>query len=515
MKNFLRHEAFRVYPVFFLLTLFVRAAFFFDYVINWDESTYILMGQGILDGILPYTSLWDMKPPLVFLVYALFIFFFGRHIESVRFGGALLVFAGACFLYHAVKRVYGKASGFWAAVLLIVYSATFAFGGAVMTEHLAILPLCALLFFVSARPMSSQSAFACGLSLGACVMIRTNLAYAGFLLLPLIFYEGFLADKRRGALLHSGSFLAGGLLLPLLTFMIYAFAGEIGPLIRSNWSVALDYARENPASLWERTGLVFFLLRHSLFSLNFFFWVAGLGGLWFIYGRSGRPSEECRFMGLTAAIFLLVTLSMIKTGRAYQHYLLQMIPLAAVPGGVFLSRIFGLRGQIRWLGLILLITATFGISLTPVVRHYYLIYHSVKHGSLHRHDPVYHVAQHLNRQGVRGQYVYFADAHIGYWLTGAKIPTRYVQPANIAIDYMVRGVDGPEATPVSELQKILAQKPVYIVTRKNLWYFQTDCPVCGVILNRALKEHYYLEAVFGHLLIYRRRRDLYDLPSMP
>jgi len=46
---------------------------FFPAVIDWDESTFILMGQSIIDGHLPYVKLWDLKPPGAFAFYAFFI----------------------------------------------------------------------------------------------------------------------------------------------------------------------------------------------------------------------------------------------------------------------------------------------------------------------------------------------------------------------------------------------------------------------------------------------------------
>lgn len=51
------------------LCLVIRLPFFFTTVINWDESTFIIMGQSILDGHLPYTVLWDNKPPLLFVFF--------------------------------------------------------------------------------------------------------------------------------------------------------------------------------------------------------------------------------------------------------------------------------------------------------------------------------------------------------------------------------------------------------------------------------------------------------------
>ena len=38
-----------------------RLPFVAEYVIDWDESTFILMAQSLLNGHLPFTELWDLK----------------------------------------------------------------------------------------------------------------------------------------------------------------------------------------------------------------------------------------------------------------------------------------------------------------------------------------------------------------------------------------------------------------------------------------------------------------------
>ncbi len=56
-----------------LLCVLIRLPFWFPSTIDWDESTFILMGQELLDGRLPYADLWDNKPPLAFAAFAVFI----------------------------------------------------------------------------------------------------------------------------------------------------------------------------------------------------------------------------------------------------------------------------------------------------------------------------------------------------------------------------------------------------------------------------------------------------------
>ena len=52
------------------LALATRLPYFFVDVIDWDESTFILMGHSLLKGFLPYTHLWDLKPPAIFFLFA-------------------------------------------------------------------------------------------------------------------------------------------------------------------------------------------------------------------------------------------------------------------------------------------------------------------------------------------------------------------------------------------------------------------------------------------------------------
>lgn len=51
-----------------LATLIVRLPFFLPEN-DLDESTFILLGQDILKGHLPYVTLWDLKPPLLYVFF--------------------------------------------------------------------------------------------------------------------------------------------------------------------------------------------------------------------------------------------------------------------------------------------------------------------------------------------------------------------------------------------------------------------------------------------------------------
>lgn len=74
------------------VAVFVRLPYFTYAVIDWDESTFILMGDSLLRGHLPLTALSVLKPPLAYLPYAFFIHLFGHSIAAVRLGGLICVF---------------------------------------------------------------------------------------------------------------------------------------------------------------------------------------------------------------------------------------------------------------------------------------------------------------------------------------------------------------------------------------------------------------------------------------
>ena len=89
-----------------IITVVIRFPYFFPAVIDWDESTQIIMGQDILDGQLPYIDLWDNKPPLSFLSYAFFILFFGKSIIAIRLAGSICVVTTAYLIYIRLKLGY-------------------------------------------------------------------------------------------------------------------------------------------------------------------------------------------------------------------------------------------------------------------------------------------------------------------------------------------------------------------------------------------------------------------------
>ena len=69
---------------FALLILATQLGSLVEEVIDWDESTFILMAADVLRGNLPYLNLFDNKPPVMFFALAGALAAFGESLVTVR-----------------------------------------------------------------------------------------------------------------------------------------------------------------------------------------------------------------------------------------------------------------------------------------------------------------------------------------------------------------------------------------------------------------------------------------------
>jgi len=129
-----------IVAVIFVWACLWRLPFFFPAAVDWDESGFIIMGQGILDGLLPYDALWEMKPPLVYAFFAAAIGIFGKTIVAVRFAGCLWMTIAAYLTYRSAYVITLETKVSLAAAALLV-AATSVLAPSVMAECLALVPL--------------------------------------------------------------------------------------------------------------------------------------------------------------------------------------------------------------------------------------------------------------------------------------------------------------------------------------------------------------------------------------
>ena len=119
----------------FLFSLIYRLPFWFIDVMNWDESTFMLMGQSILDRKLLYSDLWDLKPPLAFLSVSAIMALLGESIFSMRFLGVLSVFLSSTIIYFINSKFFSFYLTLFLSFLSIPMMTIYFSGQSTTTEH--------------------------------------------------------------------------------------------------------------------------------------------------------------------------------------------------------------------------------------------------------------------------------------------------------------------------------------------------------------------------------------------
>lgn len=461
-----RSEApgFGPYLLLALLVLILRLPFFFEDVIDSEESTLVLMGQAWLDGWLPYVQLWDEKPPLCFAAFALFIELFGRWVPGVRIGGALCVWLAAAGALRLGHRMGGSTGGWLAGVGAAIFMSIQASGQATLSETVA---APALLLGVSALALRSGSASAVlgGAALGVASLVRIDLLLVLVAALVLLLVR----DRPRAP-----GFLAGLAAPFALLALVYGVAGHLSLWLRSVFVapaalIGTGVAALPPASERPRMQI----------------------------GPRGRPSAWLWWL-VSSATVLVSTLSM---GGLSGHGWNQFHPLAAAGLGGLVGR--GLEGTMgaparRWVagvGLLLLV----GAGAWPLLRAY--------RGWLDEPFPARSygttvtVARTLEGFEVGEGPVFMETAHLAYWHLGLNPPTRMAaQPENLLRAELLRAVEGPEYGPAEALAAIFDAQPLFVVTKPGGGRFAADPELQRLYLEKL--KAYELRTVVDGVEVY-------------
>ena len=475
----------------------VRFPFFFPAVIDWDESTLILMGQGILDGQLPYVELWDNKPPVSFLVYSFFVGMLGKSIVAVRIGGLLFVLGTSYLTYFTGKVIWGYRAGLLAATLCIIFISAADSGQATMTEIIAILPLMGALALLVVKEYNTRVLFATGFLLAIAGLVRLNLAYVA-LFVGLYLFFVLLQRPRRNVYLKLLAYVAGGLLPIIIIAVPYLVVGHGRLWISSVFLAPLNYASAGHSILE-----VLMLQLHRGFATNALLWAAFLIGAAQLAANWTQQTKNQKQGVMVIGVFLLaIVWSIVTGGAAHEHYLIQIVPLLSLVAGFLFDGLWTTRYR---LAVLLLVLLGLLVPAKPIVAQYAVVAERFANGQPLSSGAAYEIAAFIAKENPRKEPMYLLTDHIVYWFTDTKPLTRSTtHPSNLGKEYMLETFAGPGATAKSEMARILAMKPLFIVKKNHEWYIRRK-PQAYKMLKNELEKHYVRVARIDKRNIYRRR----------
>ena len=466
-----------------LLSVCIRFPFFFRDYIDRDESTFILMAQSWVDGHLPYTQLWDLKPPLVFLFFAVIIYVFGKSFIAIRLFGALAVAVIALYTFKIGKTVHTPRTGFWSAVGCVYLLSLFGSVQGVMSEHLS------MLFFIPAlfclvRYSGKRWYFISGFLMGLSLMMKLNLAYAVagiciWILVRDMVHKRIWCGIVRVLLLGSASLLAIG-----TTFLPYLFKGIPEVWTKSVILAPLAYSSDMQNSIFNVLPLAAVLLFLGTLS----------------WKRKWIDFKDPHVQ-LLALVIAGVVFSFLKSGKVNGHYLMQLYPFLLILTGIALTNILKITVKYYPLALFLLV-------LLPV-ESYAEMANVIKNKRIHGsyfNGEGFTVPEFIRKENLSGEEVLFFEYHIGYWLLGASPPTKAAtHPSNICRPSLYPYFQNPRKTALSELNYLLDDlKPKTVITRKEKSVFDKEYIDEDAFVRDYLSKYYRLAGVSGRAEIFTR-----------
>jgi 4-amino-4-deoxy-L-arabinose transferase-like glycosyltransferase len=438
----------------FLSAFFIRFPFFFRDYIDKDESTFILMGQSIADGHLPYDVLWDLKPPLLFYFFGLIENVFPHSFVAIRFFGLVVVFLSALLLLRICRQLHLR-NGFLIAAGYVVLSSEFGSLQGVMSEHFAVFfLLLGLVFFL--RENGKNSLLLAGVAFGCAMLCKLNYAYAVGALMIVYAITAWRETNTKKAI-KACAFLALGLLMPFVLVAIpFVASHKLMLFINSVFLAPLEYAKA--------------LQYNWLDKLKSTWWVLALSAVvCYAALKSARAYERKNILSVVAMLVGTVY-TFYSSGIVNGHYLVQVYPF-------FLMLLLGLLLRVNYQPR-LVVAAAFVVlvSFEAIAEYYYLI-SGLKNPVEYR--PTFEVVSELKKRKLDDDKIFFADYHIGYWLLDQYPLTKSsTHPSNIARPYLFKYYDDPSKNSLQELRYIMEQvKPEVIVSQSDdLEFFPDNSP---------------------------------------
>ena len=495
---------------FVALALVLRLPAFLYSVLNYDESMYLLMGDKMRQGFLPYTTLCDLKPAGLFAIFAAISALPMDGVIASRLVAAITVGLTAYVLCHIAGRLFedGKRRiGPFTGLAYIVFM--LADGGLNSQAELFMNALTSLALLLALSAIRAEGRPRLGLMLAAGLVWGIGIQVKQVVVFDMTaFLIGFfLLTTARPADLTGRvrevwpAFVGLGLmaLVPtIVIILVYVVTGHWSAWVAGNLTAHESfYSEGGPPIAWDAG----FRAMTEQFPL----WLASLLALAF-GTRLARSSRERRAITFLLVWVVLIIVCQIFLRFMSDHYFLQFLPPMTLLAAFLLGRVvldhLDLVTPRRVLLGVLVGLGVFAVEKSPIMNALYVARDRYLWGQTWHGDAARQIAADLRPELRPDDAIYVVGfMPILYYLTGAKIPTRFAFTGLPATVY--KGRDGcPWVPPEVELQRILDSNPRFIVVEQGIFYKDMDPPLKTMIDDR-LTSQYRLQKTYDQAFIHR------------
>ena len=453
------------------LSLLMRFFSFFPSVMDHDESTYLVIANEMLQHETLYVDLIDIKPPGIFLIYALQLLIC-KSIFFTRFVTALVVAATAYCLYLSKIQAMQQNNSYKVALstgfLYIVLCSVFTlYGVSPNTElYFNLFTALGLVLF------SKQNAiyyFLGGLVMGFGFIIKymVLLDFTAFMLFNFVIlllintspYKAFTQILQRGLLACTGLFL------PFIACHLYYY-------LSNNFDAYyfITYiAPKNYVDEWKPLHMLQLIGDYYLrfFPISFFFF----------YTLVKTPYHSERIFAAIWTTFVI--LAVVLPGNRFGHYTIQlMLPTAWLAGSFFANNLI----RPKWVNTILQKKIGYPLLILFILISCYL----QKKECYDKPDIPQQTANYLNAHLKPNQTIYTGnDQQIIYLLTNQNSPIPYVHRSLLFSKTHINAIN---IDTTAQVNKIIAFNPTYILQQNSLSNQQ---------LTQFVQNNYVLDQTIG------------------
>ena len=329
-----------------LLAVLIAAAIIryhlLDVPMERDEGEYAYAAQLLLQGILPYEHVYNMKLPGIYAAYALAIALFGQTPAGVHLGLLLVNACTTVLVFLLARRMFNPVVAVISAASFATLSLSQAMQGVYANaEHFVILPAVAgiLVLHIALGKKHWVWYFAAGLLLGLAFIIKQHgivFIVAGIA----IFVAHYLRERSKpDKILYWNALSLGvGIFLPfIIVCLIYVAAGSFSQF----WFWTFDYAKTYATKVSAKLAVKNFIMYASMvFSIGWPLWLLAIVGLVIPFLKNNVWYNKVWYDTINQKGIYLVLLAFFSFLGVFpgfyfrSHYFVLIIPAASILIGV-------------------------------------------------------------------------------------------------------------------------------------------------------------------------------------
>lgn len=465
---------------FLAISVGLRILTFFRSVIDHDESTYIVIGDAILQGARYWIDVTDVKPVGIFWLYAGFLGVLGHSIAAMRLMAA--VFLGlTAFLLSKTKLAMGSTpnAAFGAGVVFLVLNSIYTYYGISPNTETFFTFFTMLAFWIALRSTKVFAWMLAGLAFGLGFIIKYVVMFDAIALgLFLLASPSPVLGRRIKGLT---AMVVGAALPFACVFACYAYWGATDKFIFHTFQVSKNYPVD--ASLWEHI--------KSFADLNLrFFPFAFLYYLTFAYPKTLPPVRRLGLLWSLAAIT-----PVLLPGKFFGHYYIQFFLPFSFVAGEFFSRS---SAEIpRFLRPFFRRKIAIPLLLTVVVLNFYF----QKKDYIDRQDTPKKITSALQPKLKEGDLVYAGNYHhILYFLLDRPSPSPYIHRSLLWTEEHRRALN---IQLDNEIRHIFDADPAFIVVQDTI-----PNPLFNAYLEKKYTIDMQIKAENGRAVFLYARKNL-------